>query len=56
MAASFGSLEFKSAFAAEFGYVEKWKGKKKNDSAPPQAADRTMISKISGVGKNSNIL
>ena len=29
VAASFGSLEFKSAFAAEFGYVEKWKGKKK---------------------------
>ncbi len=29
VAASFGSLEFKSAFASEFGYVEKWKGKKK---------------------------
>ena len=30
--------------------------KKKNDSAQPQAADRTMISMISGAGKNSNIL
>ena len=29
VAASFGTMEFKSAFAAEFGYVEKWKGKKK---------------------------
>ena len=29
VAASYGSMEFKTAFAAEFGYVEKWKGKKK---------------------------
>ena len=29
VAGSFGTLEFKTAFASEFGYVEKWKGKKK---------------------------
>ena len=29
VASSLGSLEFKAAFASEFGYVEKWKGKKK---------------------------
>ena len=28
VASSYGTLEFKSAFATEFGYVEKWKGKK----------------------------
>ena len=29
VASSTGTLEFKTAFASEFGFVEKWKGKKK---------------------------
>ena len=53
VAASFGSLEFKSAFASEFGYVEKWKGKKKKYVKNAQKLLKYV--KKAGIERNKDI-
>ncbi|MBQ6065578.1 MAG: hypothetical protein IJK89_02035 [Clostridia bacterium] len=53
VASSFGSLEFKSAFAAQFGYVEKWKGKKKKYIKNAQKLLKYI--KKAGIERNKDI-
>ena len=53
VASSFGSLEFKSAFASEFGYVEKWKGKKKKYIEAAQKLLKYV--KKAGIERNKDI-
>lgn len=53
VAGSFGSLEFKTAFASEFGYVEKWKGKKKKYVKAAQKLLKYI--KKAGIERNKDI-
>ncbi|MBQ6117850.1 MAG: hypothetical protein IJK98_01335 [Clostridia bacterium] len=53
VASSFGTLEFKSAFASEFGYVEKWKGKKKKYIKAAQQLLKYV--KKAGIERNKDI-